>query len=230
MADFHTTFNLVVALLFMPLLGPFAQLLRWLLPSRIDAADPSQPIYLDRTAHEAPPVALAGAAREALRMVDVLETMLTGALDALDRGDRKAIVETRESDDVLDRLNTAIKDYLTRLDPDGLSDDDHRRVSEVLAFSTNIEHAGDVIDRDIMGLAAKRLKRGIAFSAEGQAEIRTMIQRLASNLRLAAAVFMSEDARAARQLAGEKEVFRDLEARTTEARLPNPRQHPHALM
>jgi phosphate:Na+ symporter len=34
----------------------------------------------------------------------------------------------------------------------------------------------------------------------------------------AAAVFMTDDARAARRLLGEKQIFRDLEARATEAR------------
>jgi hypothetical protein len=66
-------------------------------------------------------------------------------------------------------------------------------------------------------IAAKRLKRGLAFSVEGQAEIRTMLERLAANVQGAAAVFMTDDARAARRLLGEKEVFRDLEARATEA-------------
>jgi phosphate:Na+ symporter len=43
-----------------------------------------------------------------------------------------------------------------------------------------------------------------------------MMDRLIGNARAAAAVFMTEDPRAARQLLGEKEVFRELELRTTE--------------
>ena len=87
-ADFHTGFNVVLALLFYPLLRPFARLLVRLLPARVDAADPSRPIYLDWAARETPRIALAGAAREALRMVDLFEAMLRGALDSLNRGDR----------------------------------------------------------------------------------------------------------------------------------------------
>ncbi len=68
-----------------------------------------------------------------------------------------------------------------------------------------------------MALAAKRLKRGLAFSVEGQTEFRGMLKRLVGNVHTAAAVFMTDDARAARSLLGEKEVFRDLEARATEA-------------
>src|SRR6266851_4886392 len=215
-ADFHTAFNLVMAAMFLPLLGPFARLLVWLLPARAAPADPSQPIYLSEAARETPAIALAGAAREALRMADVLEAMLRGALDAIDRGDRNRVTATKGLDDVLDRLNRAIKVYLTGLDPDVLDDDDNRRLAEILAFITNIEHAGDIVEKGLMAIAAKRLKRGLAFSVVGQAEIRVMLERLAGNVHTAAGVFITDDARAARGLLGEKEVFRDLEARATE--------------
>ncbi len=216
-ADFHTAFNLVTAAIFLPLLRPFARLLVWLLPARAAPADPSQPAYLNDAARETPAIALADAAREALRMADVLEAMLHGALDAIDHGDRKRVATTKGLDDVLDRLNRAIKTYLTELDPNSLDDEDNRRLSEILAFITNLEHAGDIVEHNLMAIAAKRLKRGLAFSVEGQAEIRVMLERLIGNVRTAAAVFMIDDARAARSLLGEKEIFRDLEARATEA-------------
>ena len=47
-ADFHTLFNLVMAALFFPVLGPLARLLRWLLPARAVPSDPSRPVYLDQ--------------------------------------------------------------------------------------------------------------------------------------------------------------------------------------
>lgn len=216
-ADFHTVFNLAMALLFLPLLRPFAQMLVWLLPARAAPTDPSQPVYLNEAARETPAIALAGAAREALRMADVLEAMLRGALDALDGGDRRRVTDTRALDDVLDRLNGAIKAYLTGLDPDALDDADHRRLMEILAFTTNLEHAGDIVEKGLIAIAAKRLKRGLAFSTEGQGEIRVMLERLAGNVHAGAAVFMTDDPRAARTLLAEKEVFRDLEARATES-------------
>ena len=216
-ADFHTAFNLATALIFLPVLRPFARFLVWLLPPRPALADPSQPVYLSDAARETPAIALADAAREALRMADVLQVMLGAALDAIDHGDRKRVATTKGLDDVLDRLNRAIKVYLTELDPDLLDDEDNRRLAEILAFITNLEHAGDIVERNLMAIAAKRLKRGLAFSSEGQAEIRVMLNRLIGNVHTAAAVFITDDARAARGLLGEKEVFRDLEAQATEA-------------
>ena len=188
-----------------------------MLPARAVPADPSRPVYLDNAALEIPAIAIAAASREALRMADVLETMLHAALEGLDRGDRKSIAETKRLDDVLDRLNSAIKAYLTSLDHESIDGEDDQRLSEVLAFITNLEHAGDIVERGVAANLAKRAKRNLAFSREGTSEIHGMLQRLATNVRTAAAVFMTDDARAARELLGEKEVFRDLETRATEA-------------
>ena len=77
-ADFHTGFNLILALVFFPLLTPYAALLRRLLPTRVNTADPGRPLYLDQAAIEVPVVALGAALRETLRMADALESMLHG--------------------------------------------------------------------------------------------------------------------------------------------------------
>src|SRR5579864_7385361 len=46
-ADFHTAFNLVLALVFIGLLDPLAALLRRLLPESARPTDPATPLYLD---------------------------------------------------------------------------------------------------------------------------------------------------------------------------------------
>ncbi|BCZ84852.1 Na/Pi cotransporter family protein [Paraburkholderia terrae] len=216
-ADFHTLFNLVLACLFLPVLSQYARLLGRLLPQRADPADPSRPLYLDPAARQMPMVALGNAAREALRLADVLGEMLAGARAALVEGDRKLIVETRRRDDILDSLNTAIKTYLTSLDPEQLAENDHRRLHEILTFVINIEQAGDVVDLNLLPHATKRVKRGLAFSKEGEAELLAMMDRLMANLRIAASLFMTEDPRTARMLADEKVAFREAESTATAA-------------
>ena len=66
-ADFHTAFNLMVALIFFPLLQPYAALLRRILPAQVNQGDPARPLYLDPAARETPVIAIGDAAREALR-------------------------------------------------------------------------------------------------------------------------------------------------------------------
>lgn len=214
-ADFHTLFNLVLAAAFFPFLPRCAALLRRLLPARVDPADPSKSMYLDPAARETPVVALGGAAREALRLADVLEAMLGGVRDALERDDRRRITETRRLAGVLEKLNSAIRTFLTTLDPDAMADADHKRAAEILAFATNLQHAGDVVDKNLLSLAARRVKRGLVFSKVGRDELLAAVDRLVGNLRAAASVFLTGDVRAARLLAAEKEAFRDMEGRTT---------------
>lgn len=215
-ADFHTAFNVVLALVFLPLLGPYSALLRRWLPARINDADPSRPLYLDPAAKETAVVAIGGAAREALRMADVLEDMVRKFGDAVERPDRRHVSEGKRIDDILDRLNTAIKAYLVSLDSELLGEADHRRIVEILTFATNLEQSGDTVDR-ALGLVAKMMKRGLKLSPEGRAEILELTEALIANTRQAANLFMTEDVRAARLLAAEKQRFRRIEADATAA-------------
>ena len=210
-ADFHTLFNLALAAAFFPFLAPYATLLRRLFPAKADPLDPARPLHLDPAARDTPIVALGGAAREAMRLADTLEKMLLGAREAMVVGDRKLIADTKSLDDVLDSLNTAIKAYLTTLDADAMSEGDHRRLHEILAFSMNLEQAGDVVEQNFLPHVAKRFNRGLAFSKEAEGELRGMMDRLVANLRVATAIFL----RAARLLTDEKPAFRDAETAAT---------------
>jgi phosphate:Na+ symporter len=216
-ADFHTGFNIVLALVFFPLLGPFAALLRRLLPARVDPADPSRPLYLDGAALEVPTVALGAAMREALRMADALESMLVGLREMLQRPDRRLLGDLKRQDDVLDKLNTAIKAYMTSLPSEAMTEQDHRRVIEILSFATNLEHAGDVVDRGLLGMLGKQVKRGFPFPADESAALAGVVDRLIGNLRSAASLLVTGDERVAKLLVMEKEAFRTIESDATAA-------------
>jgi len=218
-ADFHTAFNVIVAAVFLPALTPIAALLRRWLPARVDPADPSRPIYLDPAARETPIVAIGAAAREALRLVDVLAEMLAGARNTLSTDDRRLVAQAKRRDDVLDSLNTAIKSYLAALDPDEVSDAEQRRIMQVLIFAMSIEQAGDVVDRALLPHAQKRMKRGLVFTRNQQSELAAMVDRLLANLQMAASLFVTGDAALARQLAAEKVAFREAESAGTSAHL-----------
>lgn len=211
-ADFHTALNLAIAVTALPLLDPLARLLQFLIPDRIEPADPAKPLYLDPAAVETPSIALGHAAREALRMADILDEMLSQSADLLRDYDRQFTAAVRRQEDALDRLNGAIKRYLTSLDPESLSEDEQRRLTAILTFTLNLENAGDIIARNVASTASKRAKRALAFSETDRKENEAAIERARTNLRSAASVFMTEDARAARILIDEKAEFRKREA------------------
>ncbi|PWC50940.1 Na/Pi cotransporter family protein [Azospirillum sp. TSA6c] len=216
-ANFHLAFNLAMAGLFIGPLPWFARILTRILPERVAVADPAMPLYLDRSALRIPHLAIANASREALRMADTVDGMLRGALDVIQTDDRKRVQEIRRMDDVLDRLHEAIKGYLTQINVEDLDESDASRMSDVLTFTINLEHVGDIVDCNLMETASKKIRRKLRFSTEGAGEIAGMLERLSETQRLAAAVFVSRDVRSARALIHEKEVIRDLETSATEA-------------
>jgi len=210
-ANFHSGFNLVLAVLFFPLLAPYARWLERMLPERPDPDAPDAPRFLEAAPGKAPAAALGSAAREALRLADVLEEMLNGLAQALGHANRRRIEETKRLDDVLDGLTSAIKNYLLAIDPERLDEGDGRWLARILAFAINIEQAGDIVDHNLLDIASRRMKRGLAFSPEGEADLVGQVGRLIANLRAATALFLSGDPRAARELAAEKQAFRDME-------------------
>jgi len=213
----HLGFNIALAVIFLPLLGPLGRLLQRWLPDAPATADPGMPLYLDRHTFAEPAVALASGAREALRLADIVESMLRGALAALVDQDRKRLREIAQMDTVLDRLHLALKLYLTELSRENLTEAEQRRLTEIMAFAINLEHIGDIIDKGLVKLLRRKLELQLSFSPEGQAEIIEMHGRLVEHLRIAVAVLMEGDLGAAARLVAEKERFRELEREATTA-------------
>jgi phosphate:Na+ symporter len=223
-ADFHTAFNVLLALLF---IGPLDLVARWLtrwLPDQVKSADPGTPVYLDPSAVGAPAVALVGAAREVLRMGDLIEAMLRQSMTALLTNDRKLVAEISRMDDAVDSLNEAVKLYVTRMTRDSMDDRDGFRAMEIISFSINLEHVGDIIDKNLMDLAAKKIRRGITFSKEGEADLVEFHQYVLDSLTLSVGIFMSGDLNVARRLIAAKAQLREKEFAAAERYLTRLRE------
>ncbi|WP_020179354.1 Na/Pi cotransporter family protein [Methylopila sp. M107] len=215
-ANAHLVFNLATAALFIAVLPQLARLLTRLFPDRPLANDPSVPLYLDEAALSTPSVALANAAREVLRMADVVEQMLKGSQGAFAKDDVGRVLAVRRADDVLDTLFDKIQLYIGAIDHDRLSDKETARVFATLALAINLEHIGDIVDKNLMEMAGQRIKEKRLLPPPAIRRIEEMHGRLCEHLRLAVAVFMSGDATAARRLVVEKESFRALEREATD--------------
>jgi phosphate:Na+ symporter len=223
-ALFHIGFNVALALVFLPLLDPLARLLTRLLPASPQAEDPSAPKYLEVNALETPSLALADAARETLRMGDVVETMLQKVMTAMMTGDRHLIGEVSRMDNVVDSLDEAIKLYVTRLTRGTLDERESRRAMEIISFTINLEHIGDIIDKNLSELATKKIKRGLSFSGEGAIELNAFHKDVLESLRMAFGVFMSGDVGDARRLVAEKARLRAAERVAAERHLERLRE------
>lgn len=215
-ADFHTLFNIIMALAFIFLLGPFARMLEQLLPEVKVTTDPAIPIYLDESVIETPPVALACAARETMRVGDLIDSMLEQMMIAILTNDRKLVTEVCQKDNAVDRLHEAVKLYVVKITHDSLDEAEGRRAMEILSFAINLEHIGDIIDKNLMELASKKIKRQLQFSAEGAVELQEFHRIVRDNLKLAMTIFLSGDVKSARQLLDEKSRIRELEFSASE--------------
>jgi phosphate:Na+ symporter len=218
-AEFHLAFNVVLAIVFVGLLEPIARLLVRLLPARTNAADPASPRHLDATALETPSLALADAAREVLRMADIVEVMLRQVMTALMNNDRVLARQVSRMDNVVDKLDEAIKLYVTKLTCGSLDEREGRRAMEIISFSINLEHVGDIIDKNLTELAAKKIKRKLQFSDEGAHELAAFHDRIVRSFRMTLAVFMSGDVNDARRLIAEKVELRSAELAAAERHL-----------
>jgi phosphate:Na+ symporter len=210
-AEFHLLFNVALAAIFFGLLDPIAALLVRVLPERKQTEDASVPRYLDEAALETPPLALANAARETLRMGDTVEVMLRDVMAALMNNDRALVSKVSRLDNVVDRLNEAIKLYITKLTRDALDEREGRRAMEIVSFTINLEHIGDIIDKNLCELATKKIKRGYQFSPEGAAELTAFHKRVCEGLQAAFGIFMAGDVDAAGKLLREKAELRKAE-------------------
>ena len=214
--NFHTAFNLALAMLFILPVERMAHLLMRLLPDPPRPEDPGVPQYLDEAALESANVALANAARESMRMADMVEGMLKGLVEVFGKDDRARAAVISRMDPWLDRLGMAIREYLTDLGAEALNEEDGERSQEILAFVINIEHIGDITANNLMEFAAKKAERGQDFSAEDIQDLAAMHNLVMESLRLGLTVFLRGDLRAAQQLVARKEILWRLENEASE--------------
>ncbi|WP_332690609.1 Na/Pi cotransporter family protein [Bosea sp. (in: a-proteobacteria)] len=210
-AGFHLAFNIAMALAFLVPLPAVARLLRWLLPDAAPGDDPARSRYLDQAALRTPTVALANATREVLRMADVAETMLRHSQAAFESDDAGKVAEVSQADDVLDSLYNQIQLYVGAIRHDELGEADERRLAGLLSLAINIEHVGDIIEKNLMQMAGKRIRDQRRLEPAALARIGAMHEKLLNHLRLAVTVFISQDEEIARRIVREKETFRELE-------------------
>ncbi|MBR0871284.1 Na/Pi cotransporter family protein [Bradyrhizobium tropiciagri] len=223
-ALFHIAFNVATALLFIGVLDAMARLLERVLPRRAQETDPSRPRYLDEAALETPSLALADAAREVLYMGDHVEAMLRKVMAAMMTNDRALVDQVSRMDNTVDSLNEAIKLYVIKLTRGSLDEREGRRAMEIVAFAINLEHVGDIIDKNLSELANKKIKRRLEFSHEGAEELSAFHKRTIASLRMAFGVFMSGEAGEARKLLAEKAALRSAELAATERHLERLRE------
>ncbi|MEQ6433804.1 Na/Pi cotransporter family protein [Comamonas sp. w2-DMI] len=211
---FHLVFNIFNSLCFIGLTQTVARWVAALLPKPEDGGGKGnllRPRHLDPSALSTPSLAISCAVREALHQADVVESMLIGLQKVVETDDAKLSEEVRHLESTVDDLYSAIKYYMTKISRAELDEREGQRWTEIISFTINMEQIGDIIERVLLDLEDKKIKKGRQFSDAGMQEISELNQHLLDNLRLAMSVFLNGNAREAQKLLEEKARFRDLE-------------------
>ncbi len=217
LVNFHTLFNLALAIIFMPFIGPLTRLSEAVLPDRPREEDESLPRYLDPTAVSTPAAALAGVSRETLRLSDIVQKMLLDTLEALRNNNPRLVQEICAKEEIADSLYESIKTYLSRLSVQSFDEKENQRYIQILTFSTNLEHIGDIIDKSLMELAMKKIRNQDNFSRQGFSEISDLHSKVMESIHLAQNIFITGDVKMARKLFEDKASLRSYEMHAAES-------------
>lgn len=210
----HICLNIVVAMVGLVVAKQLLALVNGMIPD--DKPDPNHidPRYLDTALVSRPAEALASAKREALVMAEIALRMLDNVLPLFREKATRLNSEIETLEESLDRLFNAIKSYLADILQSPLDEREARKAMDLLTFVTNMEHVGDVVDRNLLALSSKKTGLHAQFSTAGMAEIESLHNAVIENFELAIKVFLSEDPDLARQLHDAKANIRKLEQKS----------------
>jgi phosphate:Na+ symporter len=218
-ANAHTFFNVGISLLFLPFMPWAARAIEAMVPADEVGENPFKTRYLDERSLDQPSLALGQATREALRMADVVQGMLRDVVPAM-RADNPEIIEDVEKrDDQADFLEREIKLFLARLGREAMGSDLSQREIGLITVIGNLENIGDIIDKNLMELARKRLYQGRRFSDPGWAEILEFHGLVSKNLERAIAAFAANDRALAQEVLDQRPLLRQREREMRESHL-----------
>lgn len=215
--NFHLAFNLALAALFLGSVGRLARFLARWLPDPPAPVDPGRPVYLDTAALDSATVALANAARETLRMADMVERMLRDALEVLRNNDRVHAGAVATQNRCVDQLGGAIRRYLADVGEDQNLENQREgaRGQDILSAVINLEHVADIIANSLVECAIRSIKQDRALMGEELETVAAMHGEILESLRIALAVFLQAEPRDAKRLVARKVQFRQFEATAT---------------
>ncbi|MDO3431511.1 Na/Pi cotransporter family protein [Rhizobium sp. CBN3] len=215
--DAHLLFNVLLAALAWPFSRPLATLMTRLVP---DQAEPdTAPKYLDAHELSTPVIALTSATREVLGIGDLIERMLIRVSEAFEGNDSSKLSEIATLEERVDKLQQAVKVYLSKLGREGLSDENARRSIVVIDYAINLEHMGDIIEKGLLEQVSKKISLGLRFSDDGHQELRKLFDLTIDNLRVAQTIFVTRDFNLARQMMETKVEVRRMEKQSAEHHL-----------
>ena len=218
-AIYHLTLNLFVAIIGIIFSKQLLTLSLSLFSENKNEDQLNKHNILEADDFSMPAVSLANAKREALRMAEVSQNMVVSSL-AVFKDDNEALRgEIIKKEDTVDEFYDGIKLYIARILQEELSPVESQQALNILNFTTNMEHIGDIVNNSLMELSGRKIAKHIHFSKEGFGEIISIHEEVCANYDLAINTFVSNDCELARVLYEKKQQLHKLEKRSVSKHL-----------
>jgi phosphate:Na+ symporter len=211
-AQLHTGYNVLLALVGLPLVGVVSNMIERVVPE--PAASMRRgfgPKFVHTGPIDSTAVAMGLSLREILHMAEIIRDMLHDAWLAMKTNDESRARAVGERDDMVDELDEAVKSFLTRLVRAELDQHEADEQLRQLRYLNELETIGDIIDKNVVELVVKKIRNGSKFSDEGQRELDDYFNKIAENLELAITAFATRDRRLAQKLLRHKERINQYE-------------------
>jgi len=171
LANAHTIFNVLVSLIFIPLVGLLVRFCERLIPDK-EGEVIGQHFFDDEMLHM-PQAALLESERELLRTAEKTIEMITLSKSALLQRDLENAKKVIKYEDEVDESCRSTEDFIDKIREEELNREDAIWRIKLLAILTDIERVGDLAS-NIAEFVEEKLKNGISFSQEAVQDISQM--------------------------------------------------------
>ena len=211
-ANAHTTFNIVMTLIWTPLLFVMVKLVMRLIPDKKEGeGDPAEPVYLDDRLMAQPAAALQLAAKEILHLAFLVGEQLhltTGMVRRKEEGQPAAGIEQREK---LKGLGGKITEYLSGLFSAGvLTEEQAAQTAGVMYLLGDVERMGELCV-DVTLAIEDRDRRKTKYSKEAMKDLEKSLKVIEDMYGAALQVLTTGDEESARKIRKKKEKVLDLD-------------------
>jgi len=205
-AAVHTGYNVVVALVGLPLVEQVTNLMERVVPTPPPRAGAAfGPRYITPGRIGSVALAMGQSLQEITHVSEIIRSMLRDMWTAMKTNNEKAAREVSVRDDKVDLLYREITRFLTRLAADAAGDYDADEQMKQLRYVAELETIGDIIDKNLCDLVVKKARLRAEFSGEGADELEDFYQKVSENVVIAETLFTTRDHDLALQLARHKE-------------------------
>lgn len=192
-ANFHTTFNVCVTLMFLPFVGLLEKLVIHLIPDQQTADEVDDPaIALDDRLLASPGLAIQHCRDAVLQMGKLARKNFSASVRQLEQYNHKEAEKIREREDTIDRLEDRLGNYMLKIPQDNLSEQSSATISALLHILSEFERIGDY-SINLVEFAENMESTGAEFSPQAQFELTTIGEAVGEAIDMALGCFEKQD-------------------------------------